>query len=76
VHVDLDGPGQGVGAGVVDVRGAPTAVPEVGGRVFVCDGDEGERGVVGDGVDAGAGFGVVLGGVGAEGFDEALTRLN
>jgi hypothetical protein len=73
VHVDLDGAGERAGGWVVDVGRAPAAVPVVCGRVFVCDGDDGDGGVVGGGEDAVRGVGVVFRGVCFEGSDEALA---
>lgn len=73
MHVDLDCAFERVAAGAVDVRAAPAAIPVVGGRVFVCDGHEGNFRVVRDGVDAQTGFGVVLRCVGLECFDQTLA---
>jgi hypothetical protein len=73
VYVDFDRAGKRARRRVVDVGTAPSAVPVVCGRVFVCDGYDGERGVVGGGEDAVRGLGVVLRGVCAEGLDEALS---
>jgi hypothetical protein len=74
VDVDLDGAGKRVGGWVVDVGRAPAAVPVVCGRVFVCDGYDGDCGVVGGGEDAVRGVGVVFRGVCFEGSDEALSE--
>ena len=41
VHRDGDGAGDGVGGGREEVGGAPPAVPEIAGRVFVRDEEEG-----------------------------------
>jgi hypothetical protein len=73
VYVDFDGAGQRAGRRVVDVGTAPSAVPVICGRVFICDSYNGERGVVGGGEDAVRGLGVVFRGVCAEGLDEALS---
>jgi hypothetical protein len=73
VDIDFDGAGERAGGRVVDVRRAPAAVPVVCGRVFVCDGYDGELGVVGGGEDAVRGVGVVFRGVCFEGLDEALS---
>lgn len=76
VHVDLDGASKRAGRGVVDVRGSPSAVPVVCGRVLVCDGEDGEGGVVRGGEDAVRGFGVVFRGVRVERLGEALPVLH
>jgi hypothetical protein len=73
VHVDFDGAGERGRGWRVDVGRAPAPVPVVCGRVFVCDGEDGERGVGGGGEDAVGGLRVVFGGVRGEGLDEALA---
>ena len=73
MYVDEDGAGEGGGGGAEEVRGAPSAVPEVGGRVLGSDGEEGDLGVVGGGIDADVVFGVVFAAVVSEGLDEALS---
>lgn len=73
VHVDFDAAGEGARRRVVDVRGAPSAVPVICGRVLICDGQDGEGGVVGGGEDTVRGFGVVFRGVRVERFNEALA---
>lgn len=85
VHVAREVAAQGPAGGVVEVRGAEAAVPEVCGGVFVGDEEDGEGAaaavVVGgvggvggwdDGV-GGAGWGVVFAGVGGEGFGEGCS---
>lgn len=59
MHVDVYGAGEGAAGGAVEVGGAPAAVPEVGGRVFVGDDEDGEL-VVGGRVGAVGGGGVVF----------------
>lgn len=70
MHIDVDAArerGWGRG-GKEGIGGAPAAVPEIGGRVFVGDEEEdyGGRG----GADCGGGGRVVFGGVGGKGFEE------
>lgn len=85
MHVAREVAAQGPAGGVVEVRGAEAAVPEVCGGVFVGDEEDGEGAaaavVVGgvggvggwdDGV-GGAGWGVVFAGVGGEGFGEGCS---
>ena len=60
VHVDLYAARECAGGGIVDVLGAPAAVPIVVGAVFVCDGCYGDFAVGVDGVDARGGGGIVF----------------
>ena len=62
MHVDLDGAGDGRRGWIDDVNGAPAAVPEVVGGVFVGDQHNGDFAVRLDRVDAvGGGWVVVFG---------------
>lgn len=53
-----------------EVGGAPAAVPEVLGGVFVGDDEEGDAAGLGSGADGGGCGGVVFCGVGGERFEE------
>ena len=75
VHVDVYAAGESAGRGRVEVGGAPTAVPVVGGAVFVGHRDEGEGAVRGRGVDAVGGGGVVFGCMCAQRVDNALDEV-
>jgi hypothetical protein len=75
VDIDLDGAGKRVGGWVVDVGRAPAAVPVVCGRVLVCDGYDGDCGVIGGGEDAVRGVGVVFRGVCFKGSDKTLSEV-
>lgn len=70
VHVDPDRAAQAAARGVQGVCGPPAAVPEVLGRVLVCDEQDGDGAVRGCRVDADGGLGEVLGG----GFGEGLLE--
>jgi len=69
VHVDLDRAAQAAG-GRQGVGRPPAAVPEVLGRVLVCDEQDYDAAVVGGRVDADGRCGKVLGG----GFGEGLLE--
>ena len=57
-------------AGLETVSRQREKVPEIGGRVFICDEHDGESGVRGRGEDGEGGGGVMLGGMRGEGLEE------
>lgn len=56
-----------------EVRKERMRVPEIVGAVFICDEEDGDFRVRGDGVDAAGGGGVVFSCVCGEGFEERFS---
>jgi hypothetical protein len=75
VHVDSDRAAQAAARGFQGVCGPPAAVPEVLGRILVCDEQDGDGAVRRGRVDADGGLGEVLGGGLGEGLLEGADEV-
>jgi hypothetical protein len=75
VHVDSDRAAQAAARGFQGVCGPPAAVPEVLGRILVCDEQDGDGAVRRGRVDADGGLEEVLGGGLGEGLLEGADEI-